>query len=47
MAGLVSSAQITDFRVNKYLEEIKAIAALYIKVKQNAEPANSCIVKGL
>ena len=32
MVRLISSAEITDFRVNKYLEEIKAIAALYIKV---------------
>ena len=33
MVRLVSSAEITDFRINKYLEEIKAIAALYIKVR--------------
>lgn len=33
MVKLVSSAAITDVRVLKYLEEIKAVAALYLKTK--------------
>ncbi len=33
MVKLVSSAAITDVRVLKYLEEIKAVAALYLKVQ--------------
>ena len=33
MTRLLSGADITDSRVTRYLEEIKAIAALYLKVK--------------
>lgn len=33
MARMLSTAAITDIRITKYLEEIKSIAALYLKVQ--------------